>query len=414
MSAPHTSPIPGEGVRRVMHADLDCFFAAVEELDDPSLRGRPVIVGGDPDRRGVVSTANYMARKYGVHSAMSAALARRLCPQAVFLRPHFDRYKALSRQVMDILDDFFVVREQVSVDEAYGELPPATRGCQPAEQIARAIRARVKDEMGLVISIGAGRTKTIAKLASDLSKPDGCLIVKPGAELAFLHPLPVGRLSGVGPHTRARLEQLGFSVIGQIAAQPRVALHALLGKHGDWLWRLANGQDDRPVVADYGPPKSVSHEDTFERDIADVERASEHVRRMAERVAQRLQKQRLLGRTVTLKVKWADFRLMTRQQPLPSPTHDAPPITEAALALLTSEVAPLLSAGDAVRLLGVSVSGVTSLDPTPWPFLGQNADLAAYGYVQLPLFDDTSANEQRHLNILSDTPQKRTAVRAMS
>src|SRR5579863_4769051 len=157
--------------RRVMHADLDCFFAAVEELDDPSLRGRPVIVGGDPDRRGVVSTANYAARRFGVHSAMSAAMARRLCPQAVFLRPHFDRYKALSRQVMDILDDFFVVREQVSVDEAYGELAPAIHGCQPAEQIARAIKARVQDETGLVISIGAGRTKTIAKLASDLSKP---------------------------------------------------------------------------------------------------------------------------------------------------------------------------------------------------------------------------------------------------
>ena len=374
------------GVRRVMHADLDCFFAAVEELDDPSLRGRPVIVGGDPDRRGVVSTANYAARRFGVHSAMSAAMARRLCPQAVFLRPHFDRYKTLSRQVMDILDDFFVVREQVSVDEAYGELPPATRGCQPAEQIARAIKARVTDETGLVISIGAGRTKTIAKLASDLSKPDGCLIVKPGAELAFLHPLPVGRLSGVGPQTRARLEQLGLTTVGQIAAQPRAALQSLLGKHGDWLWRLSNGQDDRPVVADYGPPKSVSTEDTFERDIADVERAGEHVQRMAESVAERLEKHRLVGRTVTLKVKWADFHLMTRQQSLPAATNDAQPIAEAALALLTGEVAPLLGVRNAIRLLGVGVSGITSLDQAPWPLWGQNADLAMRGYIQLPLF----------------------------
>lgn len=372
--------------RRVMHADLDCFFAAVEELDDPSLRGRPVIVGGDPDRRGVVSTANYAARRFGVHSAMSAAMARRLCPQAVFLRPHFDRYKALSRQVMNILDDFFVVREQVSVDEAYGELSPATRGCQPAEQIARAIKARVKDETGLVISIGAGRTKTIAKLASDLSKPDGCLIVKPGAEVAFLHPLPVGRLSGVGPQTRARLEQLGLTTVGQIAAQPRAVLQSLLGKHGDWLWRLANGQDDRPVIADYGPPKSVSHEDTFERDIADMERAEENVRRMAERVAERLEKQRLVGRTVTLKVKWSDFRLMTRQQSLGAPTQDAAPIALAALALLADEVAPLLTMGGAIRLLGVGVSGISSLDPAAWSLWGPNADLAVYGYIQLPLF----------------------------
>lgn len=378
---------PTEGARRVMHADLDCFFAAVEELDDPSLRGRPVIVGGDPDRRGVVSTANYAARRFGVHSAMSAALARRLCPQATFLSPRFDRYKTLSRQVMAILDDYFVVREQVSVDEAYGELPPASRGGQPAEQIARAIKARVVAETGLVISIGAGRTKTIAKLASDLSKPDGCLVVKPSAELAFLHPLPVGRLSGVGPQTRARLERLGLATVGQLAAQPRAALQSLLGKQGDWLWRLANGEDDRPVVADHGPPKSISAEDTFVRDIADLDRAGEKTQRLAELVAQRVQEKRLVGRTVTLKVKWADFRLMTRQQSLPHPTHDAQAITAAALALLASEVAPLVTAGAAIRLLGVGVSGITSLDdPAPGLSWGMGAELTAGGYVQLRLF----------------------------
>src|SRR5512146_1396450 len=171
---------PESGFRRVMHADLDCFFAAVEELDDPSLRGRPVIVGGDPDRRGVVSTANYIARRYGVHSAQSAALARRLCPRAVFLRPRFARYRELSERVMAVLDDYVTVREQVSIDEAYGELPPGAPGCRPAVAIGTEIKARVREEIGLVISIGAGRNKTIAKLASDLSKPDGLLVVKPG------------------------------------------------------------------------------------------------------------------------------------------------------------------------------------------------------------------------------------------
>ncbi len=370
-------------MRRVMHADLDCFFAAVEELDDPSLRGRPVIVGGDPGGRGVVSTANYVARRYGVHSAMSAALARRLCPDAIFLWPRFDRYKELSQQVMDILDDYFVVREQVSIDEAYGELPPGVVGCQPAERIAREIKARVRDETGLIISIGAARSKSIAKLASDLSKPDGCLIVKPGAELAFLHPLPVGRLAGVGPHTRARLERAGLTTVGQLAAQSRSALVALLGKQGDWLWRLANAQDDRPVIADYGPPKSVSVEDTFARDIADAERAGEQVKRLAERVAKRLDAKELMGRTVTLKVKWADFRLMTRQTPLPHATADAQPIVAVALALLAQEVAPMLADGHALRLLGVAVSGITPLDPSRWQ--AAIPPLPAHGYVQLPL-----------------------------
>ncbi len=279
--------MPESGFRRVIHADLDCFFAAVEELDNPSLRGRPVIVGGDPDRRGVVSTANYAARRYGVHSAQSAAVARRLCPRAVFLRPRFERYRELSERVMAILDDYMTVREQVSIDEAYGELPPGLPGCRPALSIGAEIKARILEETGLVISIGAGRNKTIAKLASDLSKPDGLLIVKPGEELAFLHPLPVGRLNGVGPHTRERLEALGLLTIGDLAAHPREELAALLGKQGDWLWRLAQAQDDRPVIADHGPPKSVSCEDTFDRDIADLDRAAEQVARLARITAER-------------------------------------------------------------------------------------------------------------------------------
>lgn len=376
------------GIRRVLHADLDCFFAAVEELDDPTLRGRPVIVGGHPDRRGVVSTANYVARRFGVHSAMSAALARRLCPQAVFLRPRFERYRDLSQRVMAILDDHVTVREQVSVDEAYGELPPGIHGCVPAEAIGRAIRERVRDEVGLTISIGAARSKSVAKIASDRCKPDGLLVVRPGTETAFLHPLPVGVLSGVGPQTRERLGTRGIATVGQLAATPLATMEDLFGKHGAWLWRLANGLDDRPVVADHGPPKSISKEDTFERDVADLERAEGHVRDLAERVARRAEAKEMPGRTVTLKVKWGDFRQITRQVSLPRPTLDAAEIAEAAVGLLRAEVAPDLRPEHAIRLLGVGLSGFPVHD-TPQAFVADGAR-----WVQPPLFraEDEAAN----------------------
>lgn len=373
---------PESGFRRVIHGDLDCFFAAVEELDDPSLRGRPVIVGGDPDRRGVVSTANYIARRYGVHSAQPGVVARRLCPQAVFLRPRFERYRELSRRVMAILDGYVTVREQVSIDEAYGELPPGAPGCQPALKIGGEIKARVLEETGLVISIGAGRTKTIAKLASDLSKPDGLLVVKPADELVFLHPLPVGRLNGVGPHTRERLEALGVRTVGDLAARPREELAALLGKQGDWLWRLARAQDDRPVVADYGPPKSVSCEDTFDRDIADLDRATDQVARLARMVGERVERQRLAGRGVTLKVRWSDFRIMTRQRPLARATASGDDIAAAALDLLTTEIGPLIAAGGAIRLLGVGLHHIVQVDAEPAP-----GRAIAPGFYQPPLFD---------------------------
>lgn len=372
---------PPSGYRRVMHCDLDCFFAAVEELDDARLRGRPVIVGGDPDRRGVVSTANYVARRFGVHSAMSAAVARRLCPGAVFLRPRFERYRELSRAVMAILDDACETLEQVSIDEAYGELEPGVVGCVPAQRIAAEVKARVRTETGLVISVGVGRNKAIAKLASDLSKPDGLLVVKPDAELAFLHPLPVGRLSGVGPHTSERLAALGIATVGDLAGRRREELAAALGKTGAWLWQLAQGQDDRPVIADHGPPKSVSCEDTFERDISDLDRATEEVRRLAAQVAERVQRKRLVGRSVTLKARWSDFRIMTRQQPLAEPTAAPEPIIALALDLLLREVGPLLAQGAAIRLLGVGLHGIAPLDAPAW-----QPRPTAQGYVQLPLF----------------------------
>lgn len=352
--------MPEQGIRRVMHCDLDCFYAAVEELDDPSLRGRPVIVGGNPDRRGVVSTANYVARRYGVHSAMAAALARRLCPTAIFLRPRFERYRELSQRVMEILGDYFLAFEQVSIDEAYGELPPAARGGRHAEEIGREIKRHVFAETGLIVSVGVGRTKSFAKLASDFSKPDGCLVVRPGAEQAFLAPLPVGALPGVGPHTRERLAKLGVTTVGDLAAWTERESSERFGKHGNWLWRLANGQDDRPVVTDHGPPKSISHEQTFARDIADSERTLAHVRELAHAVAERASRKHIQGRSVTLKVRWADYSLMTRQQSLAEPTGDEKAIAAAAEELLNTEVVPLLAPERAIRLLGVALGSIVS------------------------------------------------------
>ncbi len=351
------SPLTEPGVRRVMHCDLDCFFAAVEELDNPRLRGKPVIVGGDPERRGVVSTANYLARGFGIHSAMASAVARRLCPHAVFLHPRFERYRELSQRVMAILDEYFLVREQVSIDEAYGELPPATRGCQRAEVLAREVKARVLAETGLIISAGVARSKSLAKLASDFGKPDGCVIVPPQRELAFLQPLPVGRLSGVGPHTRERLERMGISTVGQLAASPLATLEQRLGKHGRWLWELANARDERPVLGEHAPPKSVSRERTYERDIADVERAREQVRWLAGEVARRAARDKVRGRTVTLKVRWSDFAATSRQCALAEATDDAEAIGTAATGLLESAIAPNLGGDSALRLLGVGLSG---------------------------------------------------------
>ena len=367
--------------RRIMHCDLDCFFVAVEELDDPSLVGRPVIVGGDPDRRGVVSTANYAARRYGVRSAMAAALARRLCPHAVFMHPRFERYRELSRAVMDILDEYFTVRERASIDEAYGVLPEAPERRQPALLMAREIRRRVREETGLTISIGAGESKSVAKLASDLSKPDGCVVVPPSRTSEFLRPLPVGVLPGVGPRTRFVLERAGYTTVGQLALAPSQDLQRLLGLHGVWLWRLANGEDDRPVVAERGQPKSISRERTYERDIADLARLESEVRALATSVARQAADQDLPGRTVTVKVRWSDFHIATRQIQMRRPAHDASVIAEAALGILRREFAIDGEPERAVRLIGVGLSGFQTETRG-----GRTAD-----WVQLPLFQNLAS-----------------------
>jgi DNA polymerase-4 len=340
----------------VLHADVDAFYAAVEQRDKPSLRGHPVIVGG-LGPRGVVATASYEARRYGVRSAMSMVEARARCPQAAFLAPRFAVYRAVSAQIMDIFAEFSALVEPLSLDEAYLDI--ATSAHEPisteaAVEIARRIKEKVRAVTGLSISVGAGNSKLVAKIASDLDKPDGLRVVPAGAEADFLAPLPVTRIPGVGPATAARLHNVGVHTIGELAALSEEEAANLLGRaHGRHLWALAHGWDDRAVCADRAA-KSVSVEDTFDQDIADPGRLRIVVRAMAERVVERLRAHTLSGRTISVKVRLADFTTLTRSATLPAPTDDVRVVRRLAERLLTE-----VDTSSGVRLIGVGISGLT-------------------------------------------------------
>ncbi|MFN8035886.1 MAG: DNA polymerase IV [Acidimicrobiia bacterium] len=334
----------------ILHVDLDAFYASVEQLADPRLRGRPVVVGG-LGPRGVVAAASYEARRFGVQSAMPMVRARRACPDAVFLAPRFDAYQDASTVVMAILRSVTPLVEPIALDEAFLDVAGARRLAGTGEEIALSLRARVRDETGLVASVGVATTKLLAKLASDLAKPDGLLVVTPGEELAFLHPLPVRRLWGVGPATYRRLERFGVETIGDLARIPEATLAGTLGASlGSHLHALAWNRDDRPVEPER-PVKSIGHEETFARDIADREGLAREVARLSERVGVRLRKASRTARTVQLKVRFPDFRTITRASTLPSPTDLTGDISRVARDLL----API-DVSEGVRLLGVSVS----------------------------------------------------------
>jgi DNA polymerase-4 len=343
--APATEP-------SILHVDLDAFYASVEQLADPSLRGRPVIVGG-LGPRGVVAAASYEARRYGVNSAMPMARARRACPDGVFIAPRFDAYGDASHAVMAILRDVTPLVEPIALDEAFLDVMRARRLHGTGPEIAAALRRRISAETGLVASVGAATTKFVAKLASELAKPDGMLVVDPGTELAFLHPLEVSRLWGVGPATGRRLARLGVRTIGDLAALPEEALvHALGDAHGRHLHALAWNRDDRAVEPERAV-KSVGHEETFPTDVTDRETLVREVRRMAERVGQRLRDAGRVGRTVQLKLRYADFRTITRSRTLPEPTDLAAEIASVARELLDA-----VALGDGIRLLGVTVQQI--------------------------------------------------------
>ncbi len=319
--------------RIILHADMDAFYASVEQLDHPELKGTPVIVGGT-GRRGVVSAASYEAREFGVHSAMPGHEARQLCRHATFLPVRMARYQQVSAQVMAVFDDYSPLVEPLSVDEAFLDMSGAQGIFGPPREMGRRLKADVKQATGgMTVSVGAASTKFVAKVASDFDKPDGLTVVAPAAVSEFLWPLPVKRLWGVGPRTAQRLEPLGLRTIGDVARADPVLLADHLGDVGPHLHRLARGQDDREVVPER-EAKSVGAEYTLERDIRGVNPVKKHLRRAADRVAPRLREQGVLACAVRVKIKTATFQLTTRQASLERPTDDARPLFEAACGLL--------------------------------------------------------------------------------
>ena len=340
--------------RQILHVDMDEFFAAVEKLDDPSLRGRCLLVGGDPNARGVVSTASYEAREYGCRSAMPMATALRLCPQAVVLPVRGRRYREVSERVFELLGRYTPLVEPLSIDEAFLDVTGCERLFGGAEAIARSIKRDVRDEIGLPASVGVAPNKFLAKLASDLRKPDGLVVITEENMRATLEPLPVSRLWGVGPAAEKRLERLNVQTIGQLRAVPLERLTDAFGQAGEHFHRLARGLDRRPVVPD-SRAKSISQECTFAVDVADAEQLRDVLVEQVEQVSRRLRRQGLKARTVTVKLRTGDFTTHTRSATLEDPTDLTGEIRRDTERLLSAWLGrhrrPL-------RLLGVGVSGL--------------------------------------------------------
>jgi len=336
----------------ILHVDLDAFFAAVEQRDRPELRGKPVIVGGDPGARGVVSAASYEARAFGVHSALPLRTAAARCPHGVFLPVDGAKYRRESRRVMEILGRFTPLLEQVSIDEAFLDVAGSEALFGPPEAIAQRIKTAVRDEVELTASVGVATTKLVAKVASDLRKPDGLVVVLPGEEAAFLAPLPITRLWGVGEQTRAALADHGVRTIGDLAALPVDVLVRRLGVHGATLHERALGIDPSPVTPEVAA-KSVSHEHTFDVDTADPEVIERTFLALAEGVASRLRVGGVRASTVVVKVRDSTFRTVSRQRTLPEPTDLADPIYRTALELARPEMR-----GRRIRLIGVGAHGL--------------------------------------------------------
>ena len=334
--------------RSILHVDLDAFFCSVEELLDPKLKGKAFVVGGRPEGRGVVASASYAARKFGIRSAMPMAQAVRLCPQLIVVRPRHGVYSEYSDQVMEYLRDSVPVAEQISIDEAFLDASDDPRGGQVA---ASEMQAAIRDRFGLPTSWGVAANKLVAKIATEVGKPSGLIAVPPGSEADFLAPLPVSMLWGVGPKAELRLAELDIRTIGDLTRLSDARLSALFGDWGTELAARARGQDDRPVQ-DWYEPRSLSSEQTFTKDLASEEKLRHSMRQMSERVGGRLRQDRLAGSTVRIKLRWHDFTTITRQMRLDQPTDQDGEIFTAAWALFKKN----WRRGRAVRLLGVGVS----------------------------------------------------------
>jgi DNA polymerase-4 len=372
--------------RTILHLDLDAFYASVEQLDDPALRGRPVVVGG-PSRRGVVCAASYEARRFGIRSAMPTARARKLCPDGVFLPPRFERYGALSEQVFGVYRRYTPLVEPLSLDEAFLDVTASRALHGTGREIALAIKRAVRDECGLAVSAGVAEVKLAAKIATDLGKPDGLVEVPAGGVASFLAPLPAARLWGVGHVTEEALRRIGVATIGDLARTPDAALASAVGAtHARDLRALARGEDPREVVPDEAA-KSIGAEETFGEDLSGAGALERELLAQAARVGRRLRAARVAGRVVTLKVKYADFTLVTRRATLDRPTDDDRAVYDAARGLLER-----VDLARPVRLTGISVSD----------FAGEEERSQLDLFAPLPPADAAGEERRRALNAALD------------
>lgn len=371
--------------RKIIHVDMDAFFAAVEQRDFPEYRGKPLVVGGDEGGRGVVATCSYEARRFGIRSAMPAAHARRLCPDAIFVRPRFAAYREVSRQIHAIFRQYSDLVEPLSLDEAYLDVTACSRHQGSATRIAQAIRRDILTTTGLTASAGVSFNKFLAKSGSDINKPDGQTVVLPDQAEAFVARLPIGDFYGIGKATEQKMNALGIHCGADLRACSRADLQAAFGKSGDWYYQIARGMDPRPVVP-YRERKSLGSETTFARDLTEIDDMLMHLEALAEGVIQALQSKGMQAHTVTIKVKYADFEQVTRSHSFEQPIQG---MTD-----LKAWLRPLLGRTEAprrpVRLLGVSCSGLVERDGQP-------------SQRQMPLFPDLGVNQTKGVTSVADS-----------
>lgn len=372
-------------MRRIIHVDMDAFYASVEELDNPELRGKAVIVSGSLEGRGVVSSASYEARRYGVSSAMPASRARKLCPHATFVEARIERYAEVSEQLQRIFKEYTPLVEPVSLDEAYLDVTDSAKIFGSAEHIGRQIKKRIKDELGLIASVGIGPNKFLAKLASGLEKPNGFVVIKDEDREKVLNDLPVSNILGVGRVTEKALHDMGISTIGELRQRPLEELMENFGKWGEDLYYLSRGIDESPVVADW-EPKSVGRSLTFERDIKDLRTIRRELYRLTEDVTSHLKDYGYKAKTITIKIRYGNFKTITRGITIPLPTDLTETVWRYADTLLRERVA---LKDKAVRLIGVTLSNFTPAE--------------SEGLEQLYLFKDLRVDLDKKRNLQDAT-----------
>lgn len=370
-------------MRAILHVDMDAFYASIEQRDDPKLRGKPVIVGAGPHERGVVSAASYEARKFGVRSAMPSRTAYRLCPQGVFVHPDFKKYREASHQIREIFLRHTPLVQPISIDEAFLDVTGAVKSLTDAVGIARAIKAEIKAATRLTGSVGVAPNKFLAKLASDLNKPDGLTLITEEDKVATLAPLPVSKIWGVGKVTEQRLHECGIRTIGDLQRYPATALQQRFGNMAEHLRSLAMGEDDREVETD-DEAKSISSEHTFDVDTADIELVKRTLLEQAEEVGWRLRRENLAARTVQLKLRYEDFTTITRRHTLDNPTQDELTLYQVAEKLMLAEKIQ----GHWIRLIGVGGSNLSRPE------------------FQMDLFDKTPEKRARVAKVLDEVRAK--------